>query len=389
MAGKSFDAAVIGLGTMGTFACLELARRKLAVIGVDQFSPPHERGSHSGDTRVFRTAYAEHPDYVPIAARAGLLWDRSGAEEGSNFLHRIGMLSLGPPDSSLISGTRASAALHGLYVENLSRDQIRSRFSVFEVPVGWEGVFEPAAGWIDIGKSLRFGLERASRAGADLRLNTRVERWEWTRGEFAVITSAGSFVARRLIITAGAWASRLLEDLALPLEVVRKVMIWLHPRRPEYFGSDVFPVFASARHFFYGFPNIDGHGVKLAIHWSERANAGNVDAGQSEPTPEEVRPVVEAAAELIPSLAGPLPGAFQQILRTRTCFYTMTPDEHFLIDRHPHFENLVFAAGFSGHGFKFAPAIGEVLAQLALNETPTLRIDFLSLKRLHPAGSRG
>ena len=160
-----YDAAIIGLGTMGTFACLEFARRGRSVIGFDQFAPPHDRGSHSGTTRVFRTAYAEHPDYVPLAVRAGVLWDRYGAEQGTTLLHRTGMLSLGSPDSPLLCGARASAAAHLLTIENLSRSQIRSRFPVFEVPIGWEGVLERTAGWIDVNAALRSGLEQASRAG--------------------------------------------------------------------------------------------------------------------------------------------------------------------------------------------------------------------------------
>jgi sarcosine oxidase len=374
-----FDAAVIGLGTMGTYACLELARRRLAVIGFDQFEPPHDRGSHTGATRVFRTAYAEHPAYVPLAQRAGLLWDKLGAEERTTFLHRTGMLSLGPPDSTLISGIRASAAAHQLVIEDLSREQIRSRFPAFEVPAGWEGVFEPDAGWIDVDASLLSGLNQAALAGADLRMNTRVDDWEWTGDAFTVKTSAGAFIARRLVVTAGAWMSRILADLALPLKVLRKLLIWVNPLRPV-----CLPVFASARDFFYGFPNIGGQGVKLAIHWSEGTSTGNVDEGGQEPTADEVRPVLEAAAELLPSLAGPLPDAFKRVLKTKTCFYTMTPDEHFLIDRHPHFPNLIFAAGFSGHGFKFAPAIGEALAELAVTGRSTLAIDFLNLNRFNP-----
>jgi sarcosine oxidase len=371
-----YDAAVVGLGTMGTYASLELARRRQVVIGFDQFAPPHDRGSHSGATRVFRTAYAEHADYVPLAVRAGVLWDQYGGEQGTTLLHRTGMLSLGPPDSPLISGTRASAAAHRLTIDNLSHSQIRSRFPVFEVPGGWDGVLEPGAGWIDVNATLRLGLEQASRAGADLRTNTRVEDWSWTGSGFAVRTSAGTFMAAHLIVTAGAWVSRLLADLALPLKVLRKVLVWINPR-----GDQSLPVFASARNFFYGFPNIRGQGVKLAIHWSGGTPATDIDGPQPEATDNEVRPVIEAAAELLPSLMGPLPDAFERVLRTKTCFYTMTPDEHFLIDRHPHVPNLIFAAGFSGHGFKFAPAIGEALAELVVTGTTALPIRFLGLNR--------
>jgi sarcosine oxidase len=285
------------------------------------------------------------------------------------------MLSLGPPDSSLLTGTRASAAAHGLTIENLSRLQIRSRFPVFELPVGWEGVLEQAAGWIDVNAAMHSGLEQASRAGADLRINTRVEEWSATGDKFVVRTSAGTFRAARLIVTAGAWVSRILADLALPLRVLRKFLVWVNPLRDE-----SFPVFASARDFFYGFPNIGGQGVKLAIHYAAAPGA-DPDEPQPEVSATEVRPVIEAAAELMPSLIGPVPDAFGRVSATRTCFYTMTPDEHFIVDRHPEFRNLVFAAGFSGHGFKFAPAIGEALAELALTGVSEIPIGFLGLSR--------
>jgi monomeric sarcosine oxidase len=379
-----YDAAVIGLGTMGTFASLELARRGLSVVGLDQFAPPHGRGSHSGDTRVFRTAYAEHPDYVPLALRAAVLWRELGLQRGAPLLHSAGMLSLGPPDAPLLAGARESAAAYGLAIENLSHSQVRSRFSVFAIPNAWEGVLESAAGWIDVDAALCYGLESASRAGADLRINTHVEDWSATGDRFAVQTSAGTFMAARLIVTAGAWANRILADLELPLTVLRKILVWIDPLR----DCDL-PVFASARDFFYGFPNIGGQGVKLGIHWSDGPPAADPDEAQPDVSAAEVRPVIEAAAELLPSLTGPLPDAFGRVLRARSCLYTMTPDEHFVIDRHPEHPNLAFAAGFSGHGFKFAPAIGEVLADLALTGTTVLPVEFLGLSRFRVAGKRG
>jgi sarcosine oxidase len=384
MATKVFDAAVLGLGTMGTFACLEFARRKFSVLGLDQFAPPHDRGSHTGETRVFRIAYAEHPDYVPLARRAGMLWDQLGKEAQTTFLHRTGMLSLGPPDGALISGTRASSATHGLNVQELSPAEVSSRFPAFDVPPGWQGIFEAEAGWVDVDAAIRFGLNEASRLGADVRVDTRVEHWEPRAGEFAIRTSAGTYLAKRLIVTAGAWSGQLLADLQLPLNVIRKVLIWVNPFRPESFRPDRFPIFASASKFFYGLPDVDGKGVKLSIHWSEGEPATGINVRQPEATREEIAPILEEAASLLPSLAGPLPHAFDRVLRSKTCLYTMTPDEHFVIDRHPGYENLILAAGFSGHGFKFAPAIGEVLADLAFQNEPKIPVDFLGMRRFAP-----
>jgi sarcosine oxidase len=379
---RTFDAAVVGLGTMGTFACLEFARLGLRVIGFDQFDPPHDRGSHTGDTRVFRTAYAEHPDYVPLAQRAGVLWDRLGSEEGETFLHRMGMLSIGEPDSTLITGTRTSAAAHDLKLQSLTPAEVRARFPAFRLPAGWDALFEPAAGWIDVNASLQAGLRQARRFGAEFHCSTRLENWRWTGSAFELTTTNGSFAAGHLVITAGAWAGRMLQALDLPLTVVQKLLVWVRPDRPEFFTPHNFPVFASARDFFYGFPDINNNGVKLAIHWSGGEPAVDPDSVRLPPGREGIRPVLEAAEELLPSLAGHLPGAFSRVTRTKTCLYTMTPDEHFVIDRHPHIRNLIFGAGFSGHGFKFAPAIGEALVQMALHGTSKLPVEFLSVKRL-------
>jgi glycine/D-amino acid oxidase-like deaminating enzyme len=230
--------------------------------------------------------------------------------------------------------------------------------------------------------SLRAGLRQAKACGATLHRETRLEDWQWTGSRFDLSAGEANFSARRLVITAGAWAGRVLQDLNLPLTVLRKLLVWVQPDRPENFTPGVFPTFASARDFFYGFPNLHGNGVKLGIHWSLGEAAADPDSAQSDASQEAVRPVLQAAAELLPSLSGELPNAFSRVKRTKTCLYTMTPDEHFIVDRHPQIGNLVFAAGFSGHGFKFAPAIGEALVQMSLDETSSLALGFLSMKRL-------
>ena len=195
-------------------------------------------------------------------------------------------------------------------------------------------------------------------------------------------------MAKRLIITAGAWSGELLRDLGIPLKVVRKSLVWVDPLRPELFRS--IPVFASAAGFFYGFPMAgEKREVKLAIHWNENPVAANPDQFQALADADEQRQILEAAAELLPDLAGPLPGAYSRLIRSKTCLYTMTPDEHFVIDRHPAFPGVCFGAGFSGHGFKFAPAIGEALADLALEGATSLPISFLEASRFSCVQPRG
>ncbi len=378
---RSFDAVVLGLGTMGSFTCLELARRGLQVAGFDQFAPPHDRGSHSGDTREFRIAYVEHPDNVPLAQRAALLWDQHGSEFGKTLLDRSGMLSAGPPGGELIAGIRASAKAHHLAVEEISSREIRSRYPTFTLPADWEGILEPTAGWLDVNASLDGALEAARRHGAQLFTNTPVTGWRERAGRIVVETANETVEADRLVIAAGAWAGALLRDLRLPLSIRRKVLAWIDPETPEHFAPGYFPVFAVADSFFYGFPNIAGHGVKIAIHLGEGRTVANPSVPAAAPGADDLEPILKMASQYLPGLASGVADGLSRVLRAVTCFYTMTPDEHFILDRHPSIENVWFAAGFSGHGFKFAPVIAEALADLCVKGSAAAPVDFLRIGR--------
>ena len=374
---QTFDAIVLGLGTMGSFTCLELARRGLRVAGFDALCPPHSRGSHSGDTRVFRVAYAEHPDYVPLAQRAGLLWDRYGAEFGKRLLTRAGMLSVGPADGAFLDGIRNSARIHHLEIDELSADEIQQRYPVFAVPEASQGIFEKAAGWLDVPASIEGAQRAAERMGAAIFRNTPVVRWTQRGSAVAVETADQTIEAPRLAITAGAGARSLLRDLQLPLTIERKTLTWIEPRDPRMFAPEVFPVFTLSDDFFYGFPNIDNQGVKLAIHWRREQVIDDPFTPVRPACNEDFEPVIRMANRYLPGLTDSLPDGLSRVRRGATCLYTMTPDEHFIVDQHPEHGNVWFAAGFSGHGFKFAPAIGEALADLCTEGKTSLPIQFL------------
>jgi sarcosine oxidase len=369
---------------MGCFACLELARLKVSVIGFDPADPPHDRASHTGESRVFRVAYAEHPDYVPLARRSGELWDNFGAEFGTPLLHRTGMLTIGVPGEALLTGLQESARVHGLALEKLNAAETHEHFPAFHLQDDQMAFLERAAGWVDVNASIRLALRAAENAGATLRRHCRVSGFRRAGTGFVLDTAQGSCYADRVILAAGAGSGPLLAGLKLPLTIQRKVLAWFEPSRPELFREARFPVFAAAPSFFYGFPNIAGHGVKLAIHWSDAEIVKDAASPVRPAAPEDWLPVLEAASRLLPGLAGPWPGDRGRFLRAKTCLYTMTPDQHFLIDRHPELENVYFAAGFSGHGFKFATAVGEALAQLAIEGRPRLPIEFLRLAGRFP-----
>ena len=297
---------------MGSYACCELARRGLSVVGFDRFSPPHDRGSHSGATRVFRIAYAEHPAYVPLAQRAGVLWDQYAGEAGVPLLHRCGMLSVGPPDSALIQGIEKSSALHGIAASKHTAEEVRRLFPVIEPPGDHVGIFEPSAGWIDVDAAIVAAQRLSQQARATLLTDSPVLNVNNRGSHFVITTPKAEITAQKVVVTAGAWSSQLLSQLGLPLQIQRKVLLWVNPLAPERFTPDVLPIFAFAERFFYGFPAIDGRGVKMAIHWDKGQTVDDPTAPVAAATLEDAKPVLEMASRFLPALAGPLPGALER-----------------------------------------------------------------------------
>lgn len=377
---KHYDVAIIGLGTMGSFTAVELAKRGLSVAGFDQFSPPHGRGSHTGGTRIFRLAYAEGTGYVPLAQRAGELWDQAAEQLGTQLLHRTGMLYMGPTGGDLLREVGESASSHGLEVESLPAAEVRQRYPAFEIPEDYAGLLDIGAGWLDVDASITSSLGYAQNLGVDCFFDQAVQGWDATAKEVRVHLENETVTTANLIITAGAWTDRLLRNLRLPLAVKRKVLAWFDPLEPELFAAGRVPVFSFAENFLYGFPSVPGLGVKVAEHIGG-SYLPNADSPVSPPGAEDLDPIAAAVAKYMPRLAGNFPQARSRVRHSVTCLYTMTPDDDFIVDHHPGFRNVVFAAGFSGHGFKFAPVIAVALADLLLQGKTSLPIGFLSLGR--------
>jgi monomeric sarcosine oxidase len=377
---KHYDVAIIGLGTMGSFAAIELAQRGFSVIGFDQFTPPHDRGSHSGATRIYRLAYPEGTGYVQLAQRAGELWDHAAEQLGRKLLHRTGMLYMGPPGEDFIDQVQASASTHALQVETLSPDEVCRRYPAFEIPHDYVGLFDVQAGWIDVDASIAYSHAYAQRLGVECRFDRPVKSWEATAFEVRVHLENETVTAANLVITAGAWAGNLLRDLQLPLAVKRKVVAWFDPLFPELFAAGRIPVFSFPDNFIYGFPAVPGLGVRLAEHLGGSYLA-NADGPVPPPGPADLDPIAASAAKYMPRLAGDYSQARSRLRQSAICLYTMTPDDDFIVDHHPEFRNVVFAAGFSGHGFKFAPLIAVALADLLQQAKTSVPIGFLSVGR--------
>jgi monomeric sarcosine oxidase len=378
---KQFDAIVLGTGGIGAAAVYELARRGLRILGIDRFEPPHDRGSTHGQTRAIRQAYFEHPAYVPLLVESYRLWRELEQQAGQELLAEVGVLEVGPADRIVVRGVLRSAEVHNLAVEQLTAAEIEGRWPGLRVPDELVGVFDPRGGFLFVEDCVRAHLRGATAAGAQLLTDTEVHTWSATSHEVTVRTSAGEFAAARLIIAAGPWSAQLLSGIGVSLVPRRKSLFWFETASAKYDVASGFPVFLYELPFgvFYGFPKLDGRGVKVAQH------SGGLDIADPMTARREIDP--EEERSLVRFLATCLPEVSHRVTDHEACLYTMSPDEHFVVDRHPERANVVFAAGLSGHGYKFAPVLGKALADLTLEGATRLPIGFLSLARFRDSAS--
>jgi len=372
---NTYDAIVLGAGGVGSAALYELARRGVRAVGIDRWQPPHDRGSTHGQTRAIRPAYFEHPDYVPLVQEAYRLWHDLEERSGRRLFYKVGVLEMGLPDGIVVPGILRAANAHNLPVEQLTARQIECRWPGFRVPEQLVGMFDPQAGYLLVEDCVQAHLAAARATGAELLTNAVVVGWTADDREVRVETSGGPIVAGHLIVTAGAWAGPLLNLLKPKLSVRRKSLFWFEAPYTNYDLASNFPVFLYElpHGVFYGFPKIDDGGVKIAEHSGGRTVDNPLAVDRSIDAEEQRR--------LADVLAAYLPGVSSRVTHHVVCLYTMSPDEHFIVDRHPGHAHVAFAAGLSGHGFKFAPALGCALADLALDGATDLPIGFLSLDR--------
>jgi sarcosine oxidase len=375
-----YDVIVAGLGGMGSSAAYHLAGRGKHVLGLERHTPAHDRGSSHGQSRIIRLAYSEDPAYVPLVLRAYELWERLERETGEDLMTLTGGLMIGPPGTTFFEGSKASAEKYDLPYEVLDAAELKRRYPVFEPTPDTVALFEGKAGFLRPEASVKAHLDRASSLGADLRFGEEILSWEPTQSGVLVETASGAYEAERLVVSAGAWAPKLLADLGLPLEVTRQLLFWFNPKGGiEPFLPDRFPIFIwepEDGNSFYAIPAHEGPtgGVKVAFF---RADGKPTD-------PETIdREVHDEEVEFIRSyLARYVPGLDGDFLYAKTCMYTNTPDEHFVISTHPQHSQVAIAAGFSGHGYKFCSVVGEILADLTTEGETPHPIDLFSPTRL-------
>jgi monomeric sarcosine oxidase len=356
------DVIVIGGGTMGTAAGWALARQGHSVIVLEQFQHIHTMGSHGGHTRIFRHAYFEGPAYVPWTIESDNAWSALQVRTGIDLMIRCGCLDMSAPGLSHARNAGHSAALYNLPHEMLTGDEVNERFPVWSIPSDWEACLDPDAGILLIEPTLRALITEFREAGGTLVENVKVQGWQETAHGVTVSTSNGAYEADRIIVTAGAWAGKLLADINLPLEVRRKPVMWFDVAGQPGFGTDKFPAFIAdtGPDNFYGLPAHGDDGIKIGDHRDR--NIVDPDNFNRDVSLEDLK------ANLRDFITMYLKGVRPELAATDMCMYTMTPDEDFIIDRHPSQERVSFAAGFSGHGYKFAPVVGELLADLATRD---------------------
>lgn len=370
-----YHTIVIGIGGMGSATLYQLAKRGHRVLGLEQFDIPHTRGSSHGLTRIIRLVYQEHPTYVQLLYRAYALWDELEQLTGEKVLYRVGSLDIGSADSSTFTGSLRAATEYDIPHELYSGRELRQRWPAYQFPHDIMALYHREGGYLTPEQAIIHYANMALALGAELHGREQLLAWEPVGDGVRVYTDRDTYEAERLVFTSGAWNAQLLpilQGLAVP---ERQVLSWTQPLRPELYQPDRFPVFNCdvPQGRFYGFPVHGIPGFKLGCyhHFGEQ---GEVEAIRREPDYADEELMREFISLYFPTASGPT-------LSLTTCLFTNSPDGHFIIDLYPGYPQVSFAAGFSGHGYKFASVMGEIMADLAERQSCRHDLSFFSLAR--------
>ncbi|RXI96425.1 N-methyl-L-tryptophan oxidase [Anaerobacillus alkaliphilus] len=370
----NYDVIVIGAGSMGMAAGYFLAKSGKKTLLLDSFSPPHDKGSHHGETRIIRYAYGEGEEYVPFVLRAKELWAELEQLSGKQLFMPTGVLNVGVKQSDFIQNTIKSSEKYSLPLEVLNAKEIQKRWQGITLSDDYIGSFEPTSGVLKCEECINAYQELAEQHGATILSNRRVKEINIQNDKVTIKTSNQTFNANSLVISAGAWTKDLLKmlDLDAPLTPVRKTFAWYEANEQMY-SQNHFPAFAfeTPQGIYYGFPSIDGVGLKLGRH----------DGGETVHPVMPLFPYGESDDKDLRQFLTQFMPNVEKLKYGKTCMYTLTPDEKFIIDLHPRYTNVAIAAGFSGHGFKFSSAVGQALSNLILTGKNDIDISQFSFRR--------
>ncbi len=365
---ETFDAIVIGLGGFGSSTLYELAKRGHRVLGIEQFETGHARGSSHGETRIIRRAYFEHPDYIPLLDHTFRMWRELESESGTDLMTLCGLVMAGPADGEAVPGVLLAKQKHGIAIDELSHAEAAEQFPTIRFDESHTILGEQEAGYLRVDDCVTTHIAEAIKHGGMVRSNEPVVGWTSAANTVEVRTEQGTYHAAKLVIAGGAWSPALLPDLDLKLTIFRKPVFWFPDAAPTPRNWPVFYVEDNDLSF-YGLPGLEPGEVKVAEH-----SRGHVVIDPST----LVREITTADSEPVSNFVSQsLRDVNPTASKANVCMYCMSPDGHFYVDRHPAYENVVVAAGFSGHGFKFTPVIGAAIADITLSRGTTLPVDFL------------
>lgn len=372
---KSFDVIVVGVGGMGAAACYQLARRGKRVLGLEQFGIPHSMGSSHGVNRIIRLAYYEDPSYVPLLRRAFELWRELEAGFGERLLHVTGSIDAGDVDHFVFRESKRSCDLHDIPHEVLTATQLMTRFPGFRVPTSYQAVFQPDGGFIMSELAIVAHVTGAMERGAEIHGHEPVVSWTTTTTGVRVESAKGSYEAEQLVVSTGAWIGKHIAELEGICVPERQVLGWFQPTNPAHFTPDMLPVFnlADGVERYYGFPVFGIPGFKFGKyhHLGQDVDPENWDRIPNQQDEDVLRAAVQRF----------FPEANGTVLTLASCMFTNTPDEHFIIDRLAPASPVVVASPCSGHGYKFAAVVGEILADLTIQGGTDHNIDLFRLSR--------
>jgi len=370
------DVIIIGLGAMGSATSMFLSHNGIKVIGFDSYSPPHEFGSSLGHTRVIREAYHEGTTYVPIVQRAYEIWFEMNENSKVPIIETYGGLLIGRKTGDIENALK-SANKYDIPIKKMTTDEISQKFSVLNPPKEYIGLLESRGGAVFVENSINHMLNTALNNGSIHKYNERVVRWSKKSNYYLVETNLGNYKAEKLVFSSGAWITKLLPTLKLPIKIERQVLFWFSPRKnPNKFKSINMPNSGwdlDNGLSFYTMPNLENRGFKVAMH--HNGEFVDPDTLIRESNDSDLKMVRDFLEEYIPDGNG-------ELIDSKVCMYTDTPDQDFLIDFHPDDENIIICSPCSGHGFKFTPAIGEICSSLIINNSTKFDLDKFSLERL-------
>jgi sarcosine oxidase len=374
---NAYDVIVAGVGGMGAATCWQLARRGVRVLGLERLDIPHAMGSSHGVSRIIRLAYFEHPSYVPLLRRAYELWRETEQLAGEQLLYVTGSLDIGTPESDVLQGALTSCRVHSLFHERLDAEAVNSRFPGYRLSSKYQAVYQPEGGFVASERAIVRHVEMAHDKGAAIHAREPMVSWEPTAGGgVRVKTPRATYEAGHLVLSTGAWIGDHVPALKTKAIAERQVLGWFQPKRPEHYRLGTFPVsnLRSSVGHFYAFPVWHVPGFKIGLYHHLR-QSGHADHLSRDVTAKDEAALRRGVARFFPDANGAVMGL-------RACLFTNTPDEHFVLDRLPGTPQVIVASPCSGHGYKFASVIGEILADLTTGKVPRLDIKLFRIDRI-------